>query len=681
MHSGSKVKKNILSGGAKALVSVVVLTLIFSPFSQVSTPVVRADVPTASTEASYGPAYTAPNTKTNTGSTSDICASFTSCILLPVYALTAGLGSVVAYVGSYIFSVAAQLSLNSAAYGLQFVTNGWTTARDIANMGFILILIYIAVSIILSAETAHTMGTLALVIFIALIINFSFFFTRLVIDAGNIVAVEFYNASLSKDSTTGTTVMIPGTQTPDMTAGIMGGLGVQKILGGTSFSQFEKTSDVVTQFITLLIVYLFMGAIYFMLAAAFVSVGIKFIVRIAVLWLMIIASPLALIAKASHRFEKYYDQWQATLIAHAFYPAVFLFIFWLITQFAGSLNITDIFSKVSAAPGASITDALIQIGGTVADICIRLGFIIVMLFLGMKAADGMGVIGGKAANSIGNKLAFGSVGFAGRQTFGRMGYAASRSEGLRDWAATSTIGRTLWRGANTLGRGTFDLRGLPGAGQLKDQLGTPGGKGGVKATIEARAKKVESEAKELKDTDAEKAKRGTQVDADFERNRGVSFADAQANAAVRETNATETQQTTARALENFEGEIKAKSEKERDEQRKEIREELRTRQQARDDAQSALTVAKKTVQELKRGRETAISIGDKARVEKYASSMDSRRLWNLGLPSVGSRLGAEKARKLVRDKKPQDRLMEAAQQLVQENQPPASGAAGAAPDH
>jgi hypothetical protein len=136
---------------------------------------------------------------TNEGgsSGSEICSSFAGCIAAVVYVFTVGLGSAAALIAAYFFNYTVYLSLNSTAYALQFLTDGWISVRDIANMGFIFILIYIAVTIIIRAETNRTMEMLVRVIAIALIINFSFFFVRIVIDMGNVVAINFYNKILT----------------------------------------------------------------------------------------------------------------------------------------------------------------------------------------------------------------------------------------------------------------------------------------------------------------------------------------------------------------------------------------------------------------------------------------------------------------------------------------------------
>src|SRR3990167_5569131 len=121
------------------------------------------------------------------------CNSPASCIANVVYIFTVGLGTAVAYVGAWVFNLATVLTLNSTAYALTFLSEGWSIVRDIANMFFILILVYIALTVMFRADTSETMKRLAWVIAIALIINFSFFFVRVVIDTGNLLAVQFYN--------------------------------------------------------------------------------------------------------------------------------------------------------------------------------------------------------------------------------------------------------------------------------------------------------------------------------------------------------------------------------------------------------------------------------------------------------------------------------------------------------
>ena len=73
--------------------------------------------------------------------------------------------------------------------------------RDLANMFFIFILLYIAIATILEIAAYNAKALLARLIIVALLLNFSLFFTRVIIDASNIWGSAFYDriSSASKE--------------------------------------------------------------------------------------------------------------------------------------------------------------------------------------------------------------------------------------------------------------------------------------------------------------------------------------------------------------------------------------------------------------------------------------------------------------------------------------------------
>lgn len=683
MRSDSSVGSRILRRSMKAATLLTLLTLVFSPVGQVfETPTVQAvdfseaDLVPESEQlqlnltddqihalaqqrcASRGGIIdgylcrvsTSLQIRENVTDSSDppgLCNSIPSCILLPVYVFTVGLGSLVANVSAYFFNIATQMSLSSTAYGMSFISQGWSAARDIANMFFILILIYIAITIMLQAETGGTMQSLVWVIFIALIINFSFFLTRVAIDASNIVALQFYNAIPAAADSQGSTLTAAGGK--DLTAGIMNALGVQRLLGTQSFQNFTAETDMFTQFITLVVLYVFAGGMYFILAAAFFAAGLKFLIRIAVLWLTIIASPLALIAKASQRFEKQFDQWQETLITHAFYPAVFLFIFWIISLFADGLKIDSAFKDFLQNPGGAEAGITASIS-LIADISIRLGFVAIMLFLGIKAADSIGVMGAQAAKSFGNKFSFGTGGWVGRQTLGRAGLAASRSEAVRSWASRSAAGGAVLRSAKFLSGSSFDMRGLPGAGNLKEYVGEAR-KGGIAKEAEERDKRkqqaIESFGKNLKGDIRDEQKAQKAFKADFDRKNGAGSYDNR----VKEI---------SEAVKNREkevGELKNKAKKAATrEDRKEFTNQAK-------EAEKDLKIIKENLTDLTQAGKKAVEKAGKTRTELWAKRLSGR--WEkLGLtPSRGTLKGIAG---LTHHESTKDKLAAAAKALAEE---------------
>jgi len=374
------------------------------------------------------------------------CTTASTCISGIVYIFTVSFASILAYIGSAVFNLGVQMSLQSAAYSQLFLTTGWAAARDIANMMFIFILIYIAVTIIYSAETHGTMKTLAAVIVMALLINFSFFITRVVVDAGNILAVQFYNAvpalSITQSAQQGSVNasalnslgLTPGNK-KDLTGYIMNATKVQSLLGQESFKKFTDQNGFLTNLLTQIAVYLMVGWIFAILALSFFAVGFKFIIRVIILWFVIISAPLAFAMRAfssNERARMLYNEWQSALLKFSFYPAVFLFIFLIITYILqemakGNGLIPDIFASLNGASANTETGA-VSLGAALANVLIRLGFVVIMLLFGLKAADQIVLHGSSAAEKF--------TGWASNKV---MGWAEGKR--LRGLAYRETAGR------------------------------------------------------------------------------------------------------------------------------------------------------------------------------------------------------------------------------------------------
>jgi hypothetical protein len=471
------------------------------------------------------------------------------CITDVIYVFTIGIGSGFAYVSAYFFDWAISLSLNGSAYALDFVSQGWTTARDIANMAFLFILLFIAFKIMFEAETSETVHMLVLVIVIALLVNFSFFFTRLAIDAGNILSIQFYNAidapsvgataassgvqsgvanfTTGAIGNAGTSGLVNGftnsvgtgfSNSKDLTASIMGMLNLQGLLSNNSFQAWRGSENYgfLSALITLSFLYISAAIMLWILTVAFITNGVKFLFRIVILWFLIIASPLAFVARAVPKFKGYYDQWQDALIKHAFYPVAFMFIFLILTNFSKAMGqnnqlINGIFTGLSGTNGS--TSAVATIGYAVANIAIRMGFVIAMLYIGMEAAKKIGVMGASAANHAGNWVGgkmIGTYGAVGRNTAGWVGNRAAATTTLRNLEARSgplgLFGRGLRGGLSSVGRASFDARGLPGAAGSSVLKGTGKAQdGGYEKDLKNRIERMEKQGKALEPTAGQKA--------------------------------------------------------------------------------------------------------------------------------------------------------------------------------
>ena len=483
--------------------------------------------PTATQQSLQGINASSAGSGYGTNGCSWSASTWDLCLTNVVYIFAVGIPSQLAYIGAYFFDLTVQLSLNSAAYSLAFLTTGWSTVRDLANMFFIFILIYTAFEIMFQAESAGTMRRIALIIIMALLINFSFFITRVIIDTGNILGLQFYNA-IQITGENGQPAYI-GNGTKDLSFAVMNAVKIQNLFNTQAFDTWYKGSgggsgaSFLTVVITLSFLYIVLGAMYVLLFGVFLMAGVKFMMRVVGLWFVIISAPLAFVARTLTNTEKFYKQWQEYLVKFSLYPAVFLFMYYILVSFMNQLGnsqtggfINGIFNNLNSASSQGAGTGLLNSMGTIA---IQMGFVIAMMYVALKASDwvvkeGSGMAG-KATGWVTGAIATGakftgglpvrgaaaSGAWLGRNTAGAAGHAVALSETLRNWETKGGFfkrltARSLRDTGALIGNRTFDARNIPGAnaafgvGGLID-VGKGGKHGYTKATEEATKAKSE----------------------------------------------------------------------------------------------------------------------------------------------------------------------------------------------
>lgn len=400
----------------------------------------------------------------NGGDTDKWCTVATGvsvCLGAIVYMFTVGIAGMFAYMCAYFFDMSVRLALSSNSYALGFITEGWALVRDLANMAFIFILIYIALTIIFKADLSNASRNLVFVILMAVLINFSFFMTRVVIDAGNILALQFYNAiqappigqvNQSNNASVGSGAVggaLTSGDTKDLTFAILGATGVQNILGTNSFKAFASNSNngFLTVMILEIVLFTSLGLLLAILGVTFLGAGVKFMTRIIIMWFIIIASPIAFAARAlvsSNGAKKLFDQWLSALINYGLYPGVFMLVFYIITKFMNEMNQTipgglvgQIFTDVNA--NANAGQATIIATG-IANVGIRVGLIVALLYYSLKLCDLVMIKGSDWANSVSTKVS---------------GWASSRGNKLKGFAFQQSAGRLAHGAASGLQQTRF----------------------------------------------------------------------------------------------------------------------------------------------------------------------------------------------------------------------------------
>lgn len=215
---------------------------------------------------------------------------------------------------SFIFGLSGELldfaidyTTDSDSYGGatgSFVNEGWKITRDLANIAFIFILLYTAIGTILNLHGVDWKKTLARVIIIALLINFSLFAAKIVIDAGNILARVFYSSmGVTEDKNSDNLNGVFDSSEKSVSIAIVSKFNPQSLFSqaleqkSTPQGGVQTTSDIDAPsagwftIITLIMVLLNLVGIY-----VFFMVAFLFLARTAGLWILMIFAPIAFIS-------------------------------------------------------------------------------------------------------------------------------------------------------------------------------------------------------------------------------------------------------------------------------------------------------------------------------------------------------------------------------------------------
>lgn len=422
------------------------------------------------------------------------------------------IGSWILGAGGLILNASVNISIidmKTMVKGIGAVETGWTTFRDIANIFFIFIILWIAFDTILQIGKYGVKQLLAKVIIVALLMNFSLFVTKVIIDASNIVAVSFYNAM--------NITVRPAKCGNPCTTTTPGGIS-SAFMQSFAFSTLYKTGTETPEGDggrNLLIGVLGLAVMGIAAFIFFAAAGLL-VIRFVVLVLLMVLSPLAFLAMILPGAKSWADKWWRTLFDQCLFAPIFMMLVWFVVTV-----ITSPGFKSSIAGGTALDfkkafgeNVVGGVAGTITQVFLNFFVVTVFLVAALVIAKSMASSGGSAVTKavdgtqkFMNRAAFGTVGFAGRNTLGRIGDNLASSDSrlgkrLQDYASKHpAIGGMLLKGAKRVGGGSFDVRETKSLGALAGAagvgLGKVGGKGGARATREAQVKSREQYAKDL----------------------------------------------------------------------------------------------------------------------------------------------------------------------------------------
>jgi hypothetical protein len=380
--------------------------------------------------------------------------------------------------------------------GLGFTIDSlWVTVRDIFNLTFIFGLVFIGLRLIFDSANTSARKTLVSLILAALLVNFSLFITKFVIDFANIAAVQLVTSAFPPDKNGESQIS---------------GSFVQLMGGQTVFSKqsFSETATKFDGFAGGAGFTLIMGTLIVFLVLTFVFMGgaLLLMIRFVALMFYMLLSPLMFAGMVFPSAGRITQEFWSGFLGKAFFAPAYILMLYFSYKILSTFQVTG---GDNLAKGFMNADKK-TIETVLPPFVLGSIFLIASLIIAQK----MGATGASGVISAG-KMLTGKVkkytrSAAGAATFGlaasaaqrTVGYGANRlmeskRVGLRDKAATSWVAKQALRATNKVADASFDARSTVGLGTSM--------KGGYNTRVEETKKADEAFAKLLGERDPKAA--------------------------------------------------------------------------------------------------------------------------------------------------------------------------------
>lgn len=383
----------------------------------------------------------------------------------------------------------------------------WGVLRDIANIALLFGFIFMGIATILNTQSMEgytAKKALPRLIIFAVLLNFSLFATQAIIDVSNGFSSVFASyAGEQCDTTTSTAGSSSGDTNQECSnVGISGKIisaaGLSKVFPSGFSESFDKPY---TYAVMLIILSLLVTVAAMVLFAA----AIMLVIRVVVLSLLMVTSPIGFAGMAIPALHKISQDWWHKLINQAFFAPLYLLMIFISLKLVdglqeGNTSIADALMG-NTASSASVATATTTAGNmqVIVVFIIVIGFMVAALMVAQK----MGAYGAGFATKTAAGLTFGAHGFVARRTVGRASGKIAESIRKSDFGHTEA-GRFMAGFADKGAKASFDLRGNKVAGKVGGLNLGSAQKGGYDAIVHHGQEAREKYAKTLRQTDADK---------------------------------------------------------------------------------------------------------------------------------------------------------------------------------
>ena len=316
---------------------------------------------------------------------------------------------------------------------------GWPLVRDVLNMFVVIALLGIAIKNLLpgGGSAAGVQKQIVMVFFAVVLMNFSRTISLLAVDLSQVVTLTFANAV--KDIAAGNLVELFSAQNIFISSVSAQGY------AAANLAAVQLTGTAILKFLLILSMLIAVGAML-----------IAFLLRIILLWILIVLSPLAFFAmglKGSYGFMgTIVSQWSKQFQALLLFGPVLMFFLWLSLAISSGGDLAD--KEGFKIPDTEVSTIIKALEGTS---MMSTVIATVLLFVGLKVAADIAA----GASGLGAIMKKGE-GFA-RGVYSKAGKTAWQHKGkIAAGAAASSVG--LAAGALTAGVAGASLGALTAGG-------------------------------------------------------------------------------------------------------------------------------------------------------------------------------------------------------------------------
>jgi len=314
------------------------------------------------------------------------------------------------------------------------IYNVWTIIRDLASMVLIFVILWAAIQMILNLKQPNFGNLLKNIVIMGILINFSFFFAQVMIDASNIVSLQFFNAiTPGKEYSTGSKLgdwTSKAFNDGGLSNVFMGALQVNgwyKNMGVVGGSSSSGTTDQNAAPIRIVLV-TFAGMIVMIFASmSFLAAAAVCLLRTAMLIFLLAFSPIWIAAFAFPELKEVANPWWKQFKVQLLFLPTYLILMYVAIRVLNESGL----NKLTGSTESALTIA--SQANLSAYTSLFVGFTIVLIMINLPLIGALSIAG--AAGTATEKWFKGTQSWLGRNTMGRFASRVNESDVARNWYA------------------------------------------------------------------------------------------------------------------------------------------------------------------------------------------------------------------------------------------------------